>query len=497
MDYKNDISRIIDLFDKTSDFIHFLSFDGIIQQVNNTWITNLKYAQDEIQGRHIDEFVHPDYRQAYHDYREKIMNGKGAGERFETALVAKDGKIFYLDGSIDFFYRENGQSYTRAVLKNITQRRKAEIDSLKNEKRLRTIIEHAPDAIIVINEEHEVREWNPKAEQIFGYSKEETLNRLLFELIIPVNLRDAHKAGMQRLLSTGVSKIINHTVEVPAIHKNGSELIVALSITRFEYDHKWNFLAFIDDITKQKQTETELNENKKELEESRILDQQKNEFISIASHELKTPLTTIKAYTQLMRREDEKGNFKNFHQYLEKMDEQTGKLTGLVQQMLDISKIESGQLHYNFTKINLNKFLHDLVGMLHHIITSHPLELQSEIKSTVYIDAFRMEQVFTNLISNAVKYSETGGTITIRAYEVHHEVIIVVSDKGIGIAPEQQQKVFEKFFRVDQNLNKYAGLGIGLFLSKRIVNDHKGKIWIESKVGEGSSFFISLPTANS
>jgi signal transduction histidine kinase len=234
-----------------------------------------------------------------------------------------------------------------------------------------------------------------------------------------------------------------------------------------------------------------------QLRQSKYIDEKRNEFISIASHELKTPITIIKAYTQLalMGKEACSQQVKDF---LLKIDAQSTKLGNLVQQLLDTSKIENGKLEYNYEEVDFNVFIDDSAFLLTHLLPNHELTVELGPKVRVKLDRERMDQVFTNLVSNAGKYSKTGSRVVIKTKVCDKGILTVsITDEGIGMSADSVEKIFQKFHRDKQVIKGYSGLGMGLYIASEIVNDHGGKIWVKSVENVGSTFFFSLPGIDS
>ncbi|HEY0055896.1 MAG TPA: HAMP domain-containing sensor histidine kinase [Pedobacter sp.] len=230
-----------------------------------------------------------------------------------------------------------------------------------------------------------------------------------------------------------------------------------------------------------------------ELRQSKYIDDKRNEFISIASHELKTPITIIKAFTQMAL----KGKAECSEQvkdFLTKIDAQANKLTNLVQQLLDTSKIENGKLEYNYEEVDFNSFMDESAFLLKHLLPNHELKVELGEAVKIKLDRERMDQVLTNLIGNAGKYSRPGSLIVLRTIVCEKgNLTVSVSDKGIGMSDQSIEKIFQKFHRDKQVVKGYSGLGMGLYIASEIVTDHGGKIWVKSKEDVGSTFYFSLP----
>jgi signal transduction histidine kinase len=235
------------------------------------------------------------------------------------------------------------------------------------------------------------------------------------------------------------------------------------------------------------------DQQEEEIRQSRLIDEKKTEFISIASHEIKTPMTVLKAYTQMAKATSEhvSDNLKNL---LDKIDLQSTKLMALVQQLLDISKIENGNLQYNMKSISLNDFLRNQMTVMQQILPYHQLSAELSEDVAILSDELRLEQVLSNLLGNAAKYSERNTAIRIiTELTSDGKITIGIIDQGKGISADNLQSIFNKFYRTKDVLKTHAGLGMGLYVTSKIVTDHGGSIWAESMEGSGSTFYFTLP----
>jgi two-component system sensor histidine kinase/response regulator len=230
-----------------------------------------------------------------------------------------------------------------------------------------------------------------------------------------------------------------------------------------------------------------------EIEFRKKAENKKDEFISIASHELKTPLTSVKGYIQLLQRSVEKGDLITVKKHLQKAQVQLNKLNELIAELLDISKIESGKL-----KFNKKDFLIDdlLISVIEVIKQSNPeidIIKEGSCSREVFADELRIEQVIINFLTNAIKYSPGTNEIKIIVKVVNDKLYVGVRDYGIGIASDQQKLVFDKFFRVEETAIHFQGLGIGLFISAEIIRRHGGEIGVKSAPEAGSEFYFIIP----
>ena len=230
-----------------------------------------------------------------------------------------------------------------------------------------------------------------------------------------------------------------------------------------------------------------------DVTEQRRLEQQKDDFISIASHELKTPVTSAKAYAQLLALRFQKAGDARSADLLGKMDGQLNKLTKLIADLLDETKIEGGKFKLQPSTFDYGALVADIVEEVQRTATRHTLVCDAPSIS-VTGDRERIGQVLTNLLTNAVKYSPRADRVVVRTAPGEGEIITSVRDFGLGIAKEKQGKVFDRFFRIEGKEHEtYPGLGLGLYISAEIVRRHHGRIWVESEEGQGSIFAFALP----
>lgn len=260
-------------------------------------------------------------------------------------------------------------------------------------------------------------------------------------------------------------------------------LPVLLSMNTIEIDNGMALSIIITDLTLQKESQ----EQKKAME-------QKDEFISIASHELKTPVTSIKGYVQILKYTFKQENNNNAVELLSKADAQLNKLSNLINDLLDVKKMENGQLQYHEELFDFNDLVKETIEEIARVVPQHPVSLEFDKTCTVFGDRNKIGQVITNLVDNAGKYSPAGSPIFVRTEQHKKSVHLSIKDHGMGIPQNQQSKIFDRFFRVNgEKENTYAGLGLGLYISAEIIKRHKGNIGVESEENKGSVFYFDLP----
>lgn len=229
------------------------------------------------------------------------------------------------------------------------------------------------------------------------------------------------------------------------------------------------------------------NELMQKVEENQ---QRKDEFIGIASHELKTPLTTVKGYIDLL---NIKLRDETLRQYTQRATDNVNKLEKLIRELLDVSKIQSGQMQLSPEEFSLAALLDETISAIQMVSDSHRIIKEYEnIPETVFADRHRIEQVLINLLTNAIKYSPGNDHIVVSLYKTYQSLVVKIRDFGKGIPKSEQKSVFERFYRSKDTSARIAGFGLGLYISKDIINRHQGEIWVESD-SNGSAFFFSLP----
>lgn len=362
------------------------------------------------------------------------------------------------------------------AIEDITQQREAENRLRGSEQHYRWIVEQVKDHIIYsMDKEGRITDWNNAAEQITGYKKDEVIGKFHGLIYIPedqkqniprVEMKDAENKG----------KAINERWHVGKDKTLfwGSGMVTPI---RDDAGNLQGFSKIMRDITTRKEQE-----------------QKKDDFLSMASHELKTPVTTIKAYTQILaKRLSDNKDTKNQY-FLTNINTQTDKLATLIEDFLDISKIEAGKLVFTKKKFDLDKLIKKIVVDFQYMTDTHEIKKVGEIKKPISGDQDRIGQVLINLLTNAIKYSPQAEEIIVRSQENKDSVTVSVQDFGMGITKSQQKNIFDKYFQVTENGDEgKKGFGLGLYISSEIVKRHNGKMWVESTKGKGSTFYFTLP----
>ena len=356
---------------------------------------------------------------------------------------------------------------------------KREQQLVSSETRLRTTIATVVDAIIVIDHKGIIQSVNPAACRLFLYQEEEMLGQNI-KLLMPEPYKGEHDGYLDNYRKTNVSKIIGIGREVTGLRSDNSEFPVALAVSEMDINEQQQYVGLVRDITEQKK-----------------VDKMKSEFISVVSHELRTPLTSIRGSLGLLNAGAAGEINEKSKQMLDIAVRNTDRLIRLINEFLDIEKIESGKIELKKQIITVTDFLRQVITDNEGMATSHDVTLMLEDSGQtmrVEADIDRLNQVVTNLISNAIKYSPTGGTVSIYANSTDDQVTINVADTGPGIPPEFIPKIFQKFNQADSSTTREkGGTGLGLNIAKALVEQHGGAIGFETETGKGSRFYFDLP----
>lgn len=344
----------------------------------------------------------------------------------------------------------------------------------KSEERFRSLIEHAADVLTVLNADGTIRYISPLVEQWLGYSASELASHPLTMLIHPSD----HKKVAEIIAAVAQESDGTRTFESQWQRKGGTWRTVD-SVMRNLLDDR-----AVAGITL----------SSRDITERKEVERLKDELVSTVSHELRTPLTSLRGFTELMLTRtfavDQQRRF------LTIIHDEATRLTDLINDFLDLQRIESGHQTYSFVHVPLLPLLRDVISLFMSSNSKHTFDLQvSETLPMVRLDSNRIRQVLTNLLSNAVKFSPNGGTIHVSAHDKGDVVEIHVIDEGVGIPADVIPQLFHKFFRVDNSeTRQIGGTGLGLALVKQIIEAHGGRVWVISELGKGSTFSFSLPT---
>ncbi len=355
---------------------------------------------------------------------------------------------------------------------NITKRKQAEAAVRASEARSRRLLEANLIGVMVADSEH-ILEANDAFLEMVGYTRGDLdRRRLNWTAMTPAEYTLLDQRKLQELRQRGVCK----PFEKEYYREDGSRIPVLQGAAILQ-EQPLQWVCFILDISERKE-----------------LERRKDEFISIASHELRTPITSLQGFAELIQLGLEKQGMSELLYYLTRMQAQLDTLTKLVNDLLDVSKIQAGRLDYAQETVDLDALVREVVELLQQTSTTHTIRLSGASQAHIIGDRDRLSQVFTNMLTNAIKYSPGAKYVDVQILPSAETVTVSVRDYGVGIARAHQGKIFDRFYRVQNSRTKtFPGLGMGLYISQQIVERHAGKLWVVSEEDQGATFSVTLP----
>jgi PAS domain S-box-containing protein len=435
--------------------------------------------------------VHPDDRAR--------LEAEVAASVTDRRTYTADYRVLHRDGSVRYVIEQgqavedaDGRTRLDGVIFDVTDRRLGEFERLK----LAAIVESSDDAITSADLDGIVTSWNKGAERMFGYTAEEMVGHS-GDVLIPEGEQTSPQARIDSVIEMGEGRF-----EVTRKRKDGTliDIEVTMSAVRNEEGEVVGVAAIAQDITDRRRVEQEREQFTRELEvrNERLLelDRLKDEFVALVSHELRTPLTSIRGYLELVLDGEAGDVTDDQRQFLGIVERNANRLLDLVGDLLFLAQIEAGKLSLEVGAVDLAAVAAESVE------TARPLAEDKEITLTLATspvpllagDGARLAQLLDNLVSNAIKFTPESGRVDVRASSSRGNAILEVRDTGMGIPAEEQEHVFERFFRTSRATEQaIQGTGLGLAISKAIVHAHGGRITLASSEGEGATFHVTLP----
>ncbi len=468
------------LLERSPSAIAIVDMDDVVTSWNPAAERLFGYSRDEAMGRKIDSLVasHPDL----HSEAVEVGSRARAGEDVHVVArrTRKDGTLVDVDVVGCAIFVDGEQVGYYGIF--------TDIGELQRQRRyFESLLEMSPTAIVTVDLEGTITSWNPAAERYFGYTREEVFGKTLDPLIAPdPELLEEANDVSARTAGGEVVQIVTKRKR-----KDGTLIDIDLvSAPIYVGGEQVGYYGIYTDVS-------ELAKKSAELE---VASKHKSEFLANMSHELRTPLNAIVGFSQVLKE-------KLFGQVNEKQDEylddilsSADHLLALINDILDLSKVEAGQVELERRLFSLREALERGVVMVRERAVQNGVEISLELDPQVDLvegDERRIQQVVFNLLSNAVKFTPSGGRVDVFTAKEDGEVRIAVRDTGPGISPDDQARIFEEFQQArDTNGERPEGTGLGLALSRSLVELHGGRIWVESEVGTGSTFTFTIPVGS-
>ncbi|MEZ5336418.1 MAG: PAS domain S-box protein [Methanolobus sp.] len=479
---KRNEKRYRALFEQSNDAIFLNHIDGRIVDVNEKACEMFGYTKEEFRVMNVVDLLAPEH----------IPAGSSGMEDFEKTGVAyvhtqyarSNGEVF--DAEVKARVLEDHPDLAHAVVRDISDQKLAQETIIRSEAKYRSLFEKSNDAVLIHDFYGSVIDVNSKACEMFMYDEDELKQKSIMELVIPEEKEETiHKMKELRLKGS----LRN---ESRMFRSDGK--IIHVDISASMLPDKKLVQAVGRDITDRIKAEEAMLKAKIEAETA---SRTKSEFLANMSHELRTPLNSIIGFSDIML-EGVTGELgtKQEH-YLDHISNSGRHLLNLINDILDISKVEAGKMDLRIELINIRSMIEEVVIVTQPLADKKELNVVLDIPENIPdipADKAKFKQVIYNLLGNAVKFTDNKDIITITCKTANNKVIVSVKDTGIGISKEDQKKLFKPFSQIDSSISrKYEGTGLGLALVKEIVELHQGQIWVESETGKGSSFIFELP----
>lgn len=412
--------------------------------------------------------------------------------QIEIEQYHKDGRLIWVEISIRAMLNDQGDQIGYVgISRDITQRKTAEEVLRQSEEKFRVLANVAKVMISIVEDSSGKKHlyMNDEWHHVLGYSREETQNMEPMDFIAPESKQEVLDNAAKRM--QGKQAPVSYEVKV--VTKSGEIRQLDFSATIINFQNKKALLTTAIDISERKKTEEALRESETKLRE---LNAQKDKFFSIIAHDLKSPFNAIVGFSELLMEQINEKNYEGIHEYAKIISQSSMRAMDLLMNLLEWSRAQSGRMLFIPENMKLVDLIEENILLFQGIARQKSITINKLLpdKITVFADESMIGTVLRNLISNAIKFTSQGGEINISAEKRLKEVLVSVSDNGIGIAPQR----LEKLFRIDEGdstrgTNDEKGTGLGLILCKEFIENHGGTIGAESKEGKGSTFYFSLP----
>jgi PAS domain S-box-containing protein len=499
------------IVESSDDAIIGKSLDGMITSWNKGAERVFGYALEEVLGRPVTILMPPERWREENQILEQLRMG-GRVDHFETTRVRKDGSKIAVSLTISPVFNSEGQVCgISKIARDVTERNRlieqgetARAAALA-ERRFQQLIEHAPDAILQSDSDGGILIANRTAELVFGYSREELLG-LKVDALVPDAARHKHSADRERFAAGGVTRPMGQGLNLHAQRKDGTLIPVEISLSPVSSERGVQVIAVIRDVTDRKKTEQQLQtlqqsymqELEARQQEAERMNRLKSEFMASVSHELRTPLHTIIGFAELLGEDHGSPLDDRQKRFLHHIQTDSEHLLGLINDVLDLSRIEAGGLRLACQPLPCARAIMEAVNAIRPYaeemrVTVAAAEISQEI--SIVADPLRVRQILYNLLSNGVKFTREGGAVNVSCVGEEGFARITVADTGVGIASEECSRIFDKFYQTGYTAaGTRQGTGLGLTICKRLVEMQGGTIWVESEPGRGSRFHFRLPS---
>ncbi|WP_164887271.1 PAS domain S-box protein [Hahella sp. KA22] len=478
-------SRVRAIVEAVADGIITIDSQGVVESFNPAAERIFGYDAEEVIGRNVHMLMPSPFREHHDSYLTNYLqtgNAQIIGVGREVLGLRKDGSLFPLDLAVTEMLVEGRRMFT-GVVRDISERKASELALKDREARVHAIVDTVVDGIITIDGTGLIETFNPAAERIFGYAARDVIGANV-SILMPEPYHSEHDGYIAKFMQTGEAKVIGIGREVTGRRRDGSTFPMDLAVSEMTVDGRRKFTGVVRDISERKKME-----------------RQKDEFVATVSHELRTPLTAIGGALGLVLGQCGEQLPENVRKMLQVAYRNCGRLTLLINDILEIEKLESGALKFELEDLDLSSLVQRSLEDHKEFAGKYQVQLRYSgppTGSCVHADERRIHQVMSNLISNAVKYSVRGGSVEISVSGRQNTLRVHVKDYGKGIPENFHGRIFERFAQADSSDTRaQGGTGLGLSIAKAIVEHHGGEIGFSTKANEGTEFYFDLPMKRS
>jgi len=476
------------MFQNAANLIVLIDSKGIIIDCNSRTEELLDYRQDELRGQPVSNIISPEYM---NKFMESMCELESRGFSFnkEYRMTRKNGKHIDVNINSSGLKDENGNHVqTICIIEDITERKQADKLVKESENRYRSLFQNNGAVIMLIDPDTgNICDANPAACSYYRYTREQMLGLNI------ANINILPKEKILEELEQAKSRDLNHFFFTHRL--SSGEL---RDIEKYSYPIQINGKIFlytiISDITDTKKMQSELVRAKMEAE---IANKAKSEFLASMSHELRTPLNSIIGFSDMLLTQNFGPLNEKQLRYVNNISVSGGHLLKLINDILDLSKIEAGKMELHVEKLSISSSVSEVKTLLTPLASKKNIQILNTVDeklATIKADRTKFKQILYNLMDNAIKFTPEGGHVTVDARIADAGAEITVMDTGIGISEEEAKKVFQPFTQLENSeIRTQTGTGLGLSLVKKFVEMHEGRIWVESKSGEGSRFVFTIP----